>query len=154
MAKWRNPSDIEFVYTGGNPIWSEPSVGLGSWTEPRCPVAAIDGTTITMVQPAWDNSTKRVMYADPQFHRTANLVGPASVGKQPAYVENAYELLGTPGQWYLDRPARKFYYVPRSGEDLAKADVEVPLLETLVAGDEPVRNVVFQGLRFEYATWL
>ena len=158
MAGWRNPSDLEFVYTGGDAIWSERSVGIGSWTEPRCPVASIVGTTITMAQPAWDNSTKRIMYTDAQFHRTANLVGPASVGKQPAYVENAYELLGTPGQWYFDRPARKFYYVPRAGEDLAKADVEVPLLETLVEGaasaDQPVRNLVFQGLRFEYATWL
>ncbi|MBV9442129.1 MAG: hypothetical protein JO217_05490, partial [Acidobacteriaceae bacterium] len=27
MAKWRNASDIEFVYTGGNAVWSEPSVG-------------------------------------------------------------------------------------------------------------------------------
>lgn len=156
MAGWRNPSDLEFVYTGGNAVWSEPSVGLGSWTEPRCPVAGIAGTTITMAQPAWDNSTKRVEYADPKFRRPANLVGPASVGKEPAYVENAYELLGTPGQWYLDRPARRFYYVPRLGEDLAKADVEAPVLETLIAGGagEPVRNIVFQGLRFEYATWL
>jgi hypothetical protein len=34
-------------FTGGNAIWSEPSAALGSWTEPRCPVAAIDGTNIT-----------------------------------------------------------------------------------------------------------
>lgn len=27
MAKWRNAADIEFVYTGGNAIWSEPSAG-------------------------------------------------------------------------------------------------------------------------------
>jgi hypothetical protein len=75
MSKWRNASEIEFVFTGGNAIWSEPSAGLGSWTEPRCPVAAIDGNGITMAQPCWDNSTKRVMYADPAFNRTANLVG-------------------------------------------------------------------------------
>ena len=60
MASWRNPSDIEFVYTGGNEIWSERSSGLGAWTEPRCPVASIDGATITMAEPCWDNSTKRV----------------------------------------------------------------------------------------------
>jgi hypothetical protein len=158
MAKWRNPSDIEFVYTGGNAIWSEPSAGLGSWTEPRCPVAAIDGTTITMAQPCWDNSTRRVMYADKSFNRTANLVGPASVGKQPVYMENAYELLGTPGQWYFDRPARTIYYVPRVGEDLAKADVEAAALESLVIGagtrDNPVHDVGFYGIQFSYATWL
>ncbi len=156
MAGWRNPRDIEFVYTGGNSIWSERSVGLGSWTEPRCPVASISGTAITMAQPCWDNSTKRVML--PSGERTANLVGPAGIGKQPAYIENAYELLGTAGQWYFDRSARVLYYVPRPGEDLAHADVEAPVLETLVSGEgtaaAPVHNVVFSRLHFAYATWL
>jgi Fibronectin type III domain/Right handed beta helix region/Protein of unknown function (DUF1565) len=156
MANWRNPSDIEFVYTGGNSIWSEHEQGLGGWTEPRCPVASIRGAAITMAQPCWDNSTKRVML--PSGERTANLVGPASIGKQPAYIENAYELLGTPGQFYFDRAARRFYYVPRADEDLRTADVEAPLVETLIAGAgtpaAPVRNLAFVGLRFEYAGWL
>ncbi|HEY3915594.1 MAG TPA: fibronectin type III domain-containing protein [Verrucomicrobiae bacterium] len=159
MASWRNPSDIEFVYTGGNEIWSERSSGLGQWTEPRCPVASISGTTITMAQPCWDNSTKRVMLPpDSGFKRPANLVGPASIGKQPEYVENAYELLGTPGQWYFDRAAGVIYYVPRTGEDLTTADVEVPVLEKLVSGDgtesAPIHNIIFKGLQFSYATWL
>jgi hypothetical protein len=147
----RNPSDLEFVYTGGNTLWSEHSQGLGPWTEPRCPVASIVGTTITMAQPCWDNSTKRVMLESGQ--RTANLVGPASIGKQPAYVENAYELLGTPGQFYFDRPAHVIYYVPRLGEDLSKADVEAPLLETLIDGDG-VHDIAFTNIQFSYAAFL
>lgn len=158
LSKWRNAADIEFVYTGGNAIWSEPSAGLGSWTEPRCPIAAIAGSTITMAQPCWDNSTKRIMYADKSFNRTANLVGPAGVGKQPVYVENAYELLGTPGQWYFDRPSRTIYYVPRPGEDLAHADVEAAALESLVIGagtrEKPVHDIGFSGIQFSYATWM
>ena len=89
MAAWKHPSELEFVYTGGNALWSEPSVGLGSWTEPRCPVAGINGTAITMAQPCWNNSTLRAMLPPGPFKRTANLVGPASVGKAPTYVENA-----------------------------------------------------------------
>jgi hypothetical protein len=159
MAGWRNPSDIEFVYTGGNVLWSERSVGLGAWTEPRCPVASISGTTITMAQPCWDNSTRRI-YLSREFHskRTANLVGPASVGKAPAFVENAFELLGAPGEWYFDRPARRIYYVPRPGEDLAKADVEAPVLEKLIVGEgkalQPIHNIIFKGIEFTGATWL
>ena len=156
IASWKNPTDIEFVYTGGNSVWSEHSEGLGSWTEPRCPIASISGTTITMAQPCWDNSTKRVML--PSGERTANLVGPMSVGKRPEYVENAYELLGTPGQFYFDRPAHLLYYVPRPGEDLHTADVEMPVLEKLVEADgtasAPVQHIVFSGLQFSYATWL
>jgi hypothetical protein len=156
MAAWRNPGDIEFVYTGGNSIWNERSQGLGPWTEPRCPVAAIQGANIVMAQPCWANSTKRIML--PSGERTANLVGGASVGKQPAYVENAYELLGTPGEWYFDRPARVLYYVPRPGEDMAKSDVEAPAIESLMAAagtaDAPIHNLVFSGLQFSYATWM
>jgi Right handed beta helix region/Fibronectin type III domain len=159
MSHWRNPSDIEFVYTGGNGIWGQPSEGLGPWTEPRCPVAAIDGTNITMAQPCWNNSTRRVMLPpDSEFKRAANLVGPAHFGKEPAYIENAYELLGIPGQWYFDRSEGKIYYTPRPGEDLTKADVEAPLLEKLIQADgspeQPIHNIIFRNLQFSYATWL
>ena len=156
MASWKHPSNLEFVYTGGNSVWSEAGEGLGSWTEPRCPVAKIDGAAITMQQPCWDNSTQRVML--PSGARTANLVGPKSVGKQPTYVENAFELLGTPGQFYIDRDAREIYYTPRPGEDLATADVELPMLETLIDASgtaaDPVHNIIFSGIQFSYATWL
>ncbi len=159
MDGWRNPSDMEFIYTGGNSLWGFRSVALGAWTEPRCPVGSIDGTTITMAQPCWDNSTKRVMLPkDSKFKRPANLVGPASIGKEPSYVENAYELLGRPGEWYFDRKGGTIYYVPRRGENLATADVEIPALETLVSGNgtegNPVHNIIFRGLQFSYATWL
>ncbi|MFP5234291.1 MAG: fibronectin type III domain-containing protein [Acidobacteriota bacterium] len=156
LATWRNPSDMEFVYTGGNSIWSEYSEGLGAWTEPRCPVQSIHGATITVQQPCWDNSTKRIML--PNGARTANLVGPKSVGARPEYLENAYELLGTPGQFYFDRKSHVLYYVPRPGEDLRTADVEMPSLEALIqaAGtpQQPIHNIVFRGIQFSYATWL
>ncbi|HTV47360.1 MAG TPA: right-handed parallel beta-helix repeat-containing protein [Phycisphaerae bacterium] len=158
MTNWRNPTNIEFVYTGGNAIWSEKDNGLGPWCEPRCPVAGItsDGTTttITMAQPCWDNSTKR-----PEISASHhNLVGPNSITGPPEYIENAYELLGTPGEFYFDRSAGVIYYVPRPGEDLSKADVEAPMLEQLVTGNGTgqlaVHNIVFSGLQFAYATWL
>jgi hypothetical protein len=102
-----------------------------------------------MAQPCWDNSTKRAML--PNGSRTANLVGPKSVGNQPEYVENALELLGTPGEWYFDRAARIIYYIPRPVEDLRHADVEAPVLETLISGDS-VHNLRFEGIQFSYAT--
>jgi hypothetical protein len=161
MSHWRNLSDIEFVYTGGNPIWGIPSVGLGPWTEPRIPVASINGTTIAMAEPCWNNSTNRADLKPElaaKFKRSANLVGPARVGKAPAYVENAFELLKDPGQWYFDRSAKTIYYIPRPGEDLKTVDAEVPILEQLIVGkgteSAPVSNLRFEGIQFSYATWL
>ncbi|OLE26958.1 MAG: hypothetical protein AUG44_11440 [Actinobacteria bacterium 13_1_20CM_3_71_11] len=146
MANWRNPSAIEFVYRGG----------LGLWTEPRCPVASIGSTTITMGQPCWNNSTKRVMRTDGSG-RTVNLVGRQSITEAPTAVENAFELLDQPGEFYLDKSEHRFYYIPRSGEDLTKADVEAPALSTLVATDgnpsAEVSHVGFIGIQFSYANY-
>lgn len=159
MSRWKNQSDIDFVYTGGNGLWSQPSLGLGAWTQPQCPVQSIVGRVITMAQPCWNNSTRRVRLPA-KFHsrRMANLVGPGHVGKEPAYAANVFEFLGTPGQWYLDRPTHTLYYTPRAGENLATADVEAPLLQKLIVGhgtpDNPVHNIMFSGIQFSYATWL
>jgi hypothetical protein len=141
MSGWRNPGDIEFVYTGGDGLWNT-WYGLGPWTEARCPVGSISGTTITMAQPCWDNSTKR---AD-------NLVGGRSVNG-PDHVENAFEVLDQPGEWYFDRAAKKVYYLARKGEDPSSADIEAPRLESLVQGSG-VQHLTFSGITFAYATWL
>ena len=73
-------------------------------------------------------------------------------------LKTLYELLGTPGQFYLDHASSRIYYVPRPGEDLTKADIELPVLESLVnisgTAANPVHNIVFSGLQFSYATWL
>ena len=62
-----------------------------------------------------------------------------------------------PGQWYLDY-AGVLYYIPLPGQDIITADVELPVLETLVVGqgtlDNPIHNIRFEGLTFSYATWL
>ena len=159
MAGWRNPGDIEFVYTGGAPYWSLKTGGEGAWTEPRCPVASISGTAITMAQPCWDNSTKRIQRTDGSG-RSYNLVhnGNLGNGSVPAYADNAYELLDQPGEWYLDRTAHTIYYIPRVTDNMRTADVEAPVLQQLVAGTgtqaAPVHNIVFSGIQFSYATWL
>jgi hypothetical protein len=154
MAGWRNPGDIEFVYTGGAPYWSLKTGGEGAWTEPRCPVASISGTTITMAQPCWNNSTMRIQRTDGSG-RSYNLVhnGNLGNGSIPAYVDNAYELLDQPGEWYFDSTSNTIYYIPRVTENLRNADVEAPVLQKLVDGQD-VHDVTFSGIQFSYATWL
>ncbi|MFG2966438.1 fibronectin type III domain-containing protein [Streptomyces sp. NPDC048288] len=159
IAHWKHPADAEFVYTSGEALWNIERNGLGQWTEPRCRIAAAEGTTITMTQPCWDNSNKRVEFPDIPG-RTVSMVGPGRLtnGGEPSYVENAYELLDQPGEWYLDRSAHRVYYLPRKGEQVARADVEAAAAEKLVEGrgtaDAPVHDIAFRGIEFGYATWL
>ncbi|AEM86984.1 fibronectin type III domain-containing protein [Streptomyces violaceusniger] len=159
LARWRNPSDIEFVYPSGEALWNIQQYGLGPWTEPRCPIGSMSGTTVTMAQPCWDNSTKRVEFPDIPG-RSINMVGPGRLTGDalPGYVENAYEVLDQPGEWYLDRHTRTVYYRPRAGENPRTADVEAPVLEKLVdgrgTGSAPLHDIALRGIQFSYATWL
>lgn len=74
------------------------------------------------------------------------------------YLTNAKELLDAEGEWYLDIKTSKLYYIPRKGEDMGKAEVIVPAVETLLkvegTPDNPVKDVTFEGITFSHATWL
>lgn len=126
---WKNISDVEFVYNVG-------------WTQMRCGVQSVSGDIVTMDQPCFDNSTKK------QYGVNADL---------PDEVENAAELLNDPGEWYLDRSTNTLSYIPRQGQSLATADVELPTLQTLVSGTgteaKPLTGLAFDGISFEYAGW-
>jgi hypothetical protein len=152
LAGWRDPSGVSpqltFVY----------QAGLGAWTDPSCPVAGFDGAAVVMAQPCWTNSTARAGFFPDG--RAYNLVGPGGITEQPTSVQNAFQFLSasTPGEWFLDQGSSKIYYVPESGQDMATADVEAPVLQQLVTGSgtaaEPVQHIVFSGIQFSYATWL
>jgi hypothetical protein len=69
------------------------------------------------------------------------------------FVENIFEELDSPKEWYLDKDAGLIYYFPDAGllkEEIEK--VEVTFLENLVTlqGDEhnPVHHVFFEGITF------
>lgn len=79
-------------------------------------------------------------------------------GNSPFYLTNSLRFLDEPGEWYEDIRTGKVYYWPRKNENLFKATVTAPALQTLVrvSGtiDRPVSYVFFRGISFEYATWL
>jgi hypothetical protein len=149
MAGWRNPRDIELVYVS----W---------WTHNRHKVQSIerpggkDYADTVMPKPYYMGDYAHLTLVQPQF-TFARTRSYAKI-EFPSYVENALELLDEPGEWYLDKPSRTIFYLPRSGEDLSKAKVVVPVLETLVelrgTLDRPVRQVAFEGLTFAEAGWL
>jgi len=68
-------------------------------------------------------------------------------------IYNAFEFLKSPGQFYFDKTAGTLYYYPRSGENMATADVQAPVAETLIelAGTSTtnrIKNLTFRGLTF------
>jgi hypothetical protein len=72
------------------------------------------------------------------------------------FIENVFEELDSPGEWYLDREEEMLYYMPAPGIDLNTATVEVPLLEHLMRftgmPDNPVCCVTVDGLRVAHTT--
>ena len=68
-------------------------------------------------------------------------------------IYNAFEFLNGAGQFYFDKTAGTLYYYPRAGENMATADVEAPVVETIVAiagasNASRVKNLTFQGITF------
>ena len=136
-------SDPQIPPTWDNPTHVE-AVTVTQWKMMRCPVAVIrDDSEVIMENPCWDNVN--VFPAPWNFHLLS-------------WWENAYEFLDEPGEWYLNPGTRTVYYIPREGEDMSSADVELPVLEKLVdaRGDvsAPVSFIRFKDLSFMYATWL
>ena len=78
--------------------------------------------------------------------------------RAPFFLANAIQFLDSPGEWFEDTAAGKIYYWPRDGEDMTRARVLAPALETLVriegSPGKPVANIQFKGITFAHTTWL
>ena len=171
IANWRNPSDIEIV-------------SRSSWKHLRCGVASIKIDAVTplpkpqprvkpgqpsptpipaptpvqcarvdMKTPGWFNASK-----SPHPGPPANGGGTQQMN-EVEWVENAFELLTKPGQWYLDSKEAALYYIPKPGVDLSLVDAELSVLETLldVRGSDfthRIHDISIEGLTFQNATWM
>lgn len=124
------------------------------WKDMRLLVQKIDtnsdGTqTIWMKQPYFSNA---LMMGDDthEWYPKYNV---------PFYLENAFELLNNPGQWYYNSDTHELFYIPREGENMKTAKVVIPQTQTLIEisggpiGQE-VHNITFEGLSFGYAGWI
>jgi hypothetical protein len=110
----------------------------------------------------WSVSRARIVASADGRLTTATSVGwighgdatTASPGK-PAFIEHARAVLDQPGEWFLDRAAGVLTYLARDGEKPTAETAVAPVLTQLakIAGTKgnPVRNLRFEGLRFENA---
>jgi hypothetical protein len=79
----------------------------------------------------------------------------AAAHRDIRFVENIFEELDAPGEWFLDSKTHTLYFYPPAGLDLKNAVVEATRLRTLVEfrGDETnsVKWITLRGLIFRQA---
>jgi hypothetical protein len=79
-----------------------------------------------------------------------------SAGMHDTYrmVENVFEELDSPGEWFLNKDSMTLYYWPEKGADPKNTLIEGVHLKHLIdiKGDEknPIKNVLIEGIKFEH----
>ncbi len=120
----------------------------GFFTKRVSPVERVEGHTLVMKQPAWDNNIWGYDALSTPYHpELAHL-----------YLANALAFVKEPGQWFLDSAAGKLYLHPPGDGDPNRMDVELPRVAVLLSIgnslDAPVHDLVFRGIRFSHTTWM
>ena len=129
IARWLNLSDVDVVVHH-------------YWVEERLPMVTFDERTRVVT------SSRRSIF-----------VLRDDVGQRYAkyYVENVFEALSEPGEWYLDRSRGRLFYLPLPGESPDDVEIYAPAGEQLLllrgTPDRPVDGVRFADLTFECCDW-
>ncbi len=122
------------------------------WRDFHCGIQEINGNDIVMRQPCWHNTV-----VDSVKNGWSNASPKGKPFHGVDWFENAYEFLGTPGQFYIHPREHAIYYTPRLGEDMNAADVELPVTEhlLLIQGSPTghVHDIEFRNIGFEHAAW-
>lgn len=123
------------------------------WRDFHCNVQSIHGKDIVMAEPCWHNT---VVDSVKNGWSNASPKGKPFAGID--WFEGAYEFLGTPGQFYIDPREHWIYYVPRTGEEMASAKVEIPVTEHLLqingTPQHHVHDLSFEHITFARAGWV
>lgn len=125
-ARWSNPK-------GGYIHAMHPSL----WGDFHYVITGKDANGAVTYEGGWQNNRKTNMHRSIRF------------------VENIFEELNAPGEWFLDNATNTFYFYPPQGLDMNKAVVEVVRLRHLIefqgSEQKPVQYVSFKGLTFRHA---
>jgi hypothetical protein len=125
-ARWANP-------TGGCFHAMHPAL----WGDFTWRITGKDTNNQVKLEGGWQNNRGAAAHRDIRF------------------VENIFEELDAPGEWFLNSKTHTLNFYPPAGLDLKKAVVEATRLRTLVEfrGDQtnPVRWITLRGLTFRQA---
>ena len=156
-GKKTGPINIEFSNPGDVEVYK-----WGSWvTDQLCVDNLVESGTrakIKMQNPAWRiNLFKSFGH---KFSIKYNKQSQQWDTLTTQYLlENAYEFLDMPNEFYFDRSTKTLYYIPREGVDMNNAVVIVPRVEVLMnvhgsSPDKKVENLAFRGIAFHDDNYL
>lgn len=124
--------------------WANPRGGIihamqsAEWGDLRYVITGKDTENRVAFEGGWQNNRQMGMHGTQR------------------YVENIFEELDSPDEWFLDRDAHQLYYFPPQDLDLSSATIEAVRLKSLVEirgeTDRPVRNVHLRGLTFRHTS--
>ncbi len=151
MARYPNYNSNERIFNGYAADAISPE-RVARWADPT------GGFLHAMHEAEWGGFSYRITGKDAQGH--LQYEGgwqnnrPARMHSQHRFVENIFEELDAPGEWFLDTKSSTLYFYPPSGLDLAHATVEGVRLKHLVefkgTQQAPVRYVTLKGLTFRH----
>lgn len=136
--RWKNLQDIEVIT-------------IRRWISFRLKVDSIIDKTVNLVNDG-TNPGYNVRAAGIGFNWDYD----SQTGRY--YVENVFEGLDMPGEWYLDKKTNKLYYYPLDGETLANSQIIVPILKNIIQikGDSLSQRasfINFRGLKIMHSDW-
>ncbi len=122
--------------------WSDPVGGFihvmhrAHWGDMHYVITGKDADGNVTYEGGWQNNRPSPMHRDHRF------------------VENIFEELDAPGEWYLNATTSELFFLPPDEVDLATATVELVRLPHLIelqgSEDNPVRHIEFRGLTFTH----
>lgn len=124
FQNWSNLADVDVVV-------------LHYWVDERMPVASFDPQTrqVKCTRPTrfslkddWENKWPRY------------------------YIDNVFEAMTKPGEWYLNRSSGKLYYLPKPGESPQNTQIEAPRLKDLLRISD-TQQITLRGLTFRNTDW-
>ncbi|HEY9811614.1 MAG TPA: right-handed parallel beta-helix repeat-containing protein [Halomicronema sp.] len=117
---------------------------MNFWMDSRMPVVRVDENqsliectkrSIFRMEPTDKNGTASAIY----------------------YIENALEILDSPGEWFLNAKTGKLYYMPLAGEDINNTEIIAPSLTKILSlqgkTDSFVEHLSFENLAFAHSEW-
>ena len=123
--------------------WADPAgayihaMHVGGWGGYHYVITGKDAEGEVTYEGGWQNNRKMGMHRE---HRM---------------VENVYEELDAPGEWFHDAEQQQLSFIPAEGTDLSSAKVEVVRLRHLVefngTAEAPVENIQLDGLVVRHA---